>query len=46
MGGQNTEFSECQGCGFVLRATASTDPQPKHWEACPDCGAAEFEFVE
>ena len=38
------KFSECQECGFVLRS-AGPDLRPKHWDACPDCGADDFAFV-
>lgn len=41
-----SEFSECRGCGFVLHAESGADPEPKHWEACPACGAREFTFAD
>lgn len=39
-------YSECQDCGFVVRAATASDPDPKRWEACPDCGGLDYEFVE
>ena len=39
------EYTECQECGFVLQS-AGTDPRPRHWDACPDCGADDFAFLE
>jgi rubredoxin len=41
---RSPEYSECQECGFVLRASGA-EPGPKHWDACPDCGADDFAFV-
>lgn len=39
-------FVECTGCGFVLKAEASTDPEPKRRDSCPDCGETEFTFTD
>ena len=37
-------FSECDGCGFVLQAESCQNPDPKHWDECPDCGGTDFSF--
>jgi predicted RNA-binding Zn-ribbon protein involved in translation (DUF1610 family) len=39
-------YSECENCGFVLEAATASDPKPKRWEVCPDCGERDFEFPE
>lgn len=40
------DYIECNRCGFVLRAAATTDPQPLHWELCPGCDGDDFFHVE
>jgi ribosomal protein S27E len=41
-----TRYVECGDCGFVLVAAESTDPAPKRWQSCPDCGRADFGFAD
>ncbi|MFD1566209.1 hypothetical protein [Halolamina litorea] len=36
------DYVECRDCGFVLAAADSPSRDPKHWDACPDCGGTEF----
>lgn len=35
-------YAECQDCEFVLLAAEESDPVPRRWEACPECGGTDF----
>lgn len=41
-----TRYVECLGCGFVLEAHGPSEPEPKRWAKCPDCGHTDFGFAD
>lgn len=40
------EYVECLNCGFVTYSEDPAAPEPRDWDACPDCHSTEFEFTD
>lgn len=40
------EFVECVSCEFVYEAAAAESPEPRNWDACPNCDSESFRFTE
>ena len=38
-------YIECLNCGFVTYSKNASSPEPRTWDACPDCGSTEFDFT-
>lgn len=39
-------FVECEACEFVFEAAADGVPEPRHWEACPNCDGESFRLLD